>query len=127
MVGGTALRLPCGQPRVEGRTRSRAEGDSPSEANKMRPHESRSSRHRAGDNPTGCVGVETPKELPSCVFVRLGLVEPELAAVSIDTTPLPTPRRGVRSGGVPDRERLFPGGDPPPRRDSLRFVAGTNS
>jgi len=51
------------------------------------------------------------------VVVRLGLVEPELTAISIDTTPLPTRHRGVRIGGVPDRERLFPVGDPPPRRD----------
>ena len=51
------------------------------------------------------------------VFVRLGSVQPELAAVSLDTTPLPTRHRGVRIGGVSDREPLFRSGDPPPRRD----------
>jgi hypothetical protein len=41
------------------------------------------------------------------VFVRLGWVAPELSAVSLDTTPLPTRHRAVWIGGLPDRERLF--------------------
>ena len=42
------------------RTRSRAEGANRSEANRVRRHESRSSRHRARANPGECVGVVGP-------------------------------------------------------------------
>ena len=42
-------------------TRSRAEGDNRSEANKGRQHERRSSRRRARGNAGGCVGVVGPK------------------------------------------------------------------
>ena len=52
-------------------TRSRAEGDSRSAANRVRRHESRFSRHRTRSNPGGCVGVVGPTRATRLAVRRL--------------------------------------------------------
>src|SRR5262249_48785711 len=107
------------------RTRSRAEGDSRSAAKSCGSMKADPADRGPEATPESASVLKLPRNSRR-VFVRLGLVEPELAAVSLDTTPLPARHRGVWIGSLPDRERLFPGGDPLPRRDQLRLVAGTN-